>query len=569
MVTEGDLIGGRYRILTQVGAGGMSTVYLAMDASLHRPWAVKQMRGVATAERRDVVKRSLTVEAEMISRLDHPAIPRIVDLVEERNDLFVVMDYVEGRTLSAVLEEQGPQSESQVVDWGIQLCDVLDYLHRRTPMVVFRDMKPSNVMVMPDGAIRLIDFGIAVTVGVGAPDRPALGDTRPLGTPGYGAPEQFEEHGTVDARTDIYALGATLFHLLTGVHPRSGMTPIRRVRPGLAEGLEQTIAKATAVDPDRRYRTCAEFAYALGHCAESEAARRTALLGKWRLFIGAVVACMACLALSGTSLAVAGYERNGDFTHWLRQAEQTTDLRSVEQACEQAARIKPGSMEPYLHLIDRYMADGVFSRSEERTYVTLLNRNADALRSDAVGWAELCYGTGRLYWYYYGMDAADAADADAQRLTRIRAAAPWMRNAADVETFDDSTMAGIYADIAEFNVRIVPMINEGSDVGRYRPYFTRLRQLIDAAATQNSEVIRLEAANLVLDALLVYPRKFRADGVSRSRMTELCDDSEELASATRTTAIIHDESRQRALRHASLARDAVMNAFIDIKGDDQ
>ena len=220
MVAEGTLVGGRYRILTQVGIGGMSTVYLAMDASLNRRWAVKQMRDAGSAERCDVMLRSLTVESEMIARLDHPAIPRIVDLIDDDTGVFVVMDFVEGQTLRTLLEREGPQDEALVVDWGIQLCDVLDYLHRRTPMVVFRDMKPSNVMLTPDGMVKLIDFGIAIEQGETGENRDGIGDGRRLGTPGYGAPEQFEPGGVLDARVDIHVRGAPLFQLLTGVHPR-------------------------------------------------------------------------------------------------------------------------------------------------------------------------------------------------------------------------------------------------------------------------------------------------------------------------------------------------------------
>ena len=131
MVAEGTLVGKRYRILTQIGKGGMSTVYLAMDSSLNKQWAVKEIRNVTDPVQRDLVIRSLTVEANMIKRFDHPAIPRIVDLIEEKSSLFVVMDYVEGQTLSALLKKKGAQKEEDVVDWGIQLCDVLDYLHRR------------------------------------------------------------------------------------------------------------------------------------------------------------------------------------------------------------------------------------------------------------------------------------------------------------------------------------------------------------------------------------------------------------------------------------------------------
>lgn len=167
MVAENTLVGKRYRILTQIGKGGMSTVYLALDSSLNKQWAVKEIKNVSNPVQRDLVIKSLTVEANMIKRFDHPAIPRIVDLIEEKGSLFVVMDFVEGQTLSSLLKKEGPQKEEDVVDWGIQLCDVLDYLHRRKPPVVFRDMKPSNVMLTPDGSVKLIDFGIALEIGKG------------------------------------------------------------------------------------------------------------------------------------------------------------------------------------------------------------------------------------------------------------------------------------------------------------------------------------------------------------------------------------------------------------------
>ena len=162
MVAEaGEVIGGRYRILTRIGEGGMSTVYLAMDTVLNKSWAAKEIRHVADPVQRELVVQGIVTEANMIKRFDHPAIPRIVDIVDEDGTLFVIMDYVEGRTLADVLASGGPQAEDDVADWGVQLCDVLDYLHHRTPPVIYRDMKPSNVMLKPNGAVSLIDFGIA------------------------------------------------------------------------------------------------------------------------------------------------------------------------------------------------------------------------------------------------------------------------------------------------------------------------------------------------------------------------------------------------------------------------
>lgn len=157
----GIVVGKRYQLLTKIGTGGMSTVYLALDTVLNKQWAAKEIKDVSDPEQRELIVQSIVTEANMIKSFDHPAIPRIVDLVDEGGTLYVIMDYVEGRPLSAVLATDGPQPEDEVVNWGLQLCDALEYLHRRTPPVIYRDMKPSNVMLKPNGLVQIIDFGIA------------------------------------------------------------------------------------------------------------------------------------------------------------------------------------------------------------------------------------------------------------------------------------------------------------------------------------------------------------------------------------------------------------------------
>ena len=447
MVGLNTLVGKRYKILAQIGKGGMSTVYLAMDSSLNKQWAIKEIRSASDPVQRDLVIKSLTVEANMIKRFDHPAIPRIVDLIEEKGSLFVVMDYVEGQTLASLLKKEGPQSEEDVVDWGIQLCDVLDYLHRRKHPVIFRDMKPSNVMLTPEGAIKLIDFGIALETGKDADSKPLVGDDRQLGTPGFGAPEQFADNGTVDARTDIYALGATLFYLLTGSHPRkNGIVPIREINPELSQGLELVIAKATSKNPDDRFQTCADFAYALKHYKQEDAAYRKALNSKWWGFLGTAIASVVCLALAGGSLVLANHAQNTDYDYWMNQAAQTTDASAAEAAYVRAVEIKTNAIEPYEQLIKRYTADSDFSDDEEQIYNTLINQHADSLRKDSTKWAELSFDTGRMYWYYYSGSkmagqSASAANTDPQRYARIRAASQWMHNAAQESSFSNVKLA--------------------------------------------------------------------------------------------------------------------------------
>lgn len=188
----GIVVGKRYQLLTKIGTGGMSTVYLALDTVLNKQWAAKEIKDVSDPEQRELIVQSIVTEANMIKSFDHPAIPRIVDLVDESGTLYVIMDYVEGRSLSAVLATDGPQPEDEVVNWGLQLCDALEYLHRRTPPVIYRDMKPSNVMLKPNGLVQIIDFGIAREYrDDGGTVTAAMGDTVQLGTRGYAPPEQY------------------------------------------------------------------------------------------------------------------------------------------------------------------------------------------------------------------------------------------------------------------------------------------------------------------------------------------------------------------------------------------
>ncbi len=198
MAYLGDVIDGKYEILRELGRGGMSIVYLAMDKRLNKQWAIKEFRKDKDDENRRVALESLLKEANIMKKLDHPTLPRIVDIIDQDSTIYIVMDYIEGESLNKVLDAYGAQPQDAVIEWAKQLSEVLDYLHTRKPPVIYRDMKPANIMLKPDGTIRLIDFGIAREYQEGS-----TGDTEIIGTRGYAAPEQFGEKGQTDARTFI------------------------------------------------------------------------------------------------------------------------------------------------------------------------------------------------------------------------------------------------------------------------------------------------------------------------------------------------------------------------------
>ena len=278
----GTVLDGKYEILKQIGKGGMSIVYLAMDKRLNKQWAVKEIRKTASGKNNEVVVNSLLAEANLMKRLDHPALPRIVDIIDNGQTIYVIMDYIEGESLGKILKEYGAQPQEQVLDWAKQLCDVLEYLHSQKPPIIYRDMKPDNVMLKPEGNLKVIDFGIAREY-----KEKNLADTTILGTRGYAPPEQHGSRQT-DVRSDIYALGMTMHNLLTGADPRNAdymYAPIRQWNLELSGGLERIIDKCTALDPEDRYQNCSELMYALEHYEEEDGAYKKKQKRKLASFI--------------------------------------------------------------------------------------------------------------------------------------------------------------------------------------------------------------------------------------------------------------------------------------------
>jgi serine/threonine protein kinase len=264
------LVGGRYRIVRLLGTGGFGAVYEATDERFQarRVVAIKEMSDAhLSALERVQALQDFRHEADLLVPLSHPNLPHVSDFFEEANKAYLVMEYIEGKTLDKVQREVGgPLDEGRVMSWALQLCEVLNYLHTRQPPIIFRDLKPSNAMVTQDEQIKLIDFGIARIF------KPtAQTDTASLGSQGYAPLEQYGR-GRSDTRSDIYALGATLYALLTGVRPLDART--RRMNPSLFElphqlnprisqMTETIVLKAMHEDSDQRYQSVLEMCQAI------------------------------------------------------------------------------------------------------------------------------------------------------------------------------------------------------------------------------------------------------------------------------------------------------------------
>jgi serine/threonine protein kinase len=250
-----SLLRHQYVIIGQAGKGGMGAVYHAIDRqNPNRHYAIKEMSQghLSEIELREAI-RQFQREADMLHRLSHPNLPHIYDYFEENGRTYLVMDFINGKTLFQMLKESGdrPLPVLQVLDYANQLCDVLTYLHQQNPPIIFRDLKPTNVMVTPDGHVFLIDFGIARFFTEGKAT-----DTVFLGSPGYASPEQ---HGTAQTspRSDLYSLGATLHCCLTGRDPyhakdRFAFPPAHQLNPQVPLELDRLLQRMLAKNEQDR-----------------------------------------------------------------------------------------------------------------------------------------------------------------------------------------------------------------------------------------------------------------------------------------------------------------------------
>jgi serine/threonine protein kinase len=256
-----QLLMGRYRIGRLLGSGGFGAVYLATDERLHRPVAIKvcSTRRLPADEAQEAAQLFQT-EALTLARLHHPSLTAIWDYFNIGDEWYLVMEYVPGETLRSLLQRiAGPLPQAEAIDYGRQLCSVLSYLHGRQPPVVFRDLKPANIMVTPEGRLKLIDFGI---VRLFSPGKTA--DTVQFGTPGYAPPEQYG--GQTEPRSDIYSLGVVLHQMLTGYNPASSpfvLPPARTINHTLPEALERLLARATAPEIEDRIPSAEQFSLEL------------------------------------------------------------------------------------------------------------------------------------------------------------------------------------------------------------------------------------------------------------------------------------------------------------------
>lgn len=531
-LVKGDIVKGRYEILRLIGEGGMSRVFLAADLQLNnKQWAIKEVDRRATDPVGRPIEQSLASEADLLSRLDHPSIVDIVDIEKTEDYIYVVMDHVEGQSLDKVVREQGPQSEEDVQRWMLQICDAVGYLHRQNPPVIYRDMKPNNIMLHPDGYVKLIDLGVAREY-----KDEARKDTIAFGTTGYAAPEQYGKAQT-DARTDIYGIGATMWHLLGGEAPpvEFPLPNVREKNERVGEGFADVIIpQCTQLERDARYQTCEELAADLEIYQELTQEYRTKQKNKVLAFavLGVLAVVFLVLGFAMLGAREASLSQNYEAHYQNAELQKRTNVEAAEQEYIEAISYRPDAVDAYLGLVYCYEADQGFTPEEKQQFDSVYRQNLSALK-ESKRYGELSYQVGRMYWYFYTYGSN--RDANGQLLldnqsTRIKASTEYFEAAKDDQSFENRLTAETYFNIATFTSDIENAVTQG-DEGKemYRSYWDSLVALEQSTESANgdsdiAEVVKLDTYVLITNSIETYLSKFKDFAeVGRSEMDSLCN----------------------------------------------
>lgn len=541
MLQIGSLVDGKYKVLRVVGKGGMSVVYQAVNEKANKIWAIKEVRKDGT-QNFEVVKQNLIAETDMLKRFNHPNLPSIIDVIDTDDSFLIVMDYIEGNSLSKAIETSGAQSQEDVIEWAKQLCDVLGYLHSQNPPIIYRDMKPANVMLKPDGNISLIDFGTAREF-----KSSSVEDTTCLGTQGYAAPEQYGGHGQTDARTDIYCLGATMYHLITGHNPSTPpyeMYPIRQWNPTLSSGLEEIITKCTQRNPNDRYQSCAELLYALENYEQFDIENKKVQNLKWKTFLTSSIAFIVMLVVTIGLKIGAGAQMTQTYTGHIEEAQALASgivttpavmnkdssgnwdgTWTYENGVEvykdavneyiEAIAVNPAKSEAYQGILDLYMRDSILSPEEYNLFNNKIlsttsdvkdssGRNIDTYQALISGnqeeFAKLAKDLGDdLFFCYGGADDASGIGYAQNWYNRV------LENTSDEEmksTIEDFiTLSNVFTARRGMGLK-------GESSFDFKGAFDTMKNLVDTIDAKNNVVFSLRFYRTISRMLVNYNDKF-------------------------------------------------------------
>ncbi|MFG6377077.1 MAG: serine/threonine protein kinase [Lachnospiraceae bacterium] len=525
----GIILDGKYEILREIGHGGMSVVYLAMDVKLNKQWAIKEFKKTSDDERNRTFKYNLMIEANLMKNLDHPALPRIVSIIDDGNSLFVIMDYIEGENLNEYIKREGAQPEEIVLEWGKQLCDVLRYLHSQNPPILYRDMKPNNVMRKPDdrkveGNLKVIDFGIAKEYKIEGEE-----NTSSMGTPGYASPEQMAKNGQIDVRSDIYSFGATLYFLATNMspyfEPNCLSYPISHYVPQYYDtGLEKIIQKCVQPHKEDRYQNCDELMFDL-----EDPFRITGKYNrkqKRRLKVFTILLAMFFLSfISGISFHVLAKGEDNKVYDEKIGISEGTDYKTKIQTYGEAIELMGNDTRAYEKLLQAYEDNGTFGDEESNQFVAYYNKNKSNFETEDSSYLELNYKIGIIYFYLY-------SGGDGTFRTRVLKAFPYFEAIVNSgrEEYENYNLANSYYILCNFYKEYV---NNSNGMVVKEPKLEDYEQLVESMnicvdniedyENEESSYIKLIMFNALCDLINDHRTGFVVTGMEKTNVLQVLE----------------------------------------------
>lgn len=383
-----ETVGDRYQLLRKIGQGGSGCVWLARDIRLAVSCVVKEIRP-SGEEDGDQTRQQFVSEINIIRGIQHPNIPRILDVFSEDDSLMVVMERVQGEDLEQYVKRTGPVSEEELVDWGLQLASILSYLHGRQQPILHLDLKPANVIRHPSGRLYLIDFGAAGKKN----DRLSGEDLR--GTPCYAAPEQYGGGIPPDERTDIFGLGRTLAFCLTDSNGGGR-------KFSAAPALQEFLRRCTAPDPGDRFRDMKELTDALKKIRDR---RRRISFTRFPMSGSCILALVTVLILLTAGSCILRERRSAAADRLLEYAGESPDREKKLSFYRDALRKAPWKEEVYAGITGTFILPNHFSQEEAVEIVSLLQETGALLilrRQNPGAYAGFCYEMGAGFFYQMG-----------------------------------------------------------------------------------------------------------------------------------------------------------------------
>lgn len=565
MLSQGYILNNRYRIENIIGRGGLSVVYKATD--LEANGAVRAVKEISKSckEMAESAKQESILIKELYEHDKYNFFPNIIQRTENNSTLYIVMDYIDGASMNSLLKS-GAFSQNMIIEYGKEICSVMQFIHDYGK--IYSDMKPDNIMIINNtgsakrlgtekrsGTLKLIDFGAVVQMESGIPVQY---------TPEYAAPEQFRAE-RLDRRTDIFNIGATLYHMATGRKPLPVYDENKKLRPSSERfpfnskdiktdvSVKKIIRKCVEDNPAKRFRSCRDLYSAIEKTEKHSQIKIT-------LFSASATILSALICAFSYNRYVQ--QENIEYERFITTAKKSVSYEEKTELYKNAINLQNKRTEAYFGLIETYKEDLSFDENESYDILRLLTVNSEELKKNP-DYELLAFETGKLYWYYYDYGTEHSSDNSA---TRMKASAEWFSDAISENLRNISEekyqMARIYHDIGNFHSEIQKLVIEGDDTDTYTEYWQSLNEMSDFAETSSAEteIVLLETYRMIINSLAIYTYKF-ASFIPEEDIRNLYYKTRKSTESVITTTEKTKDLKQKIRKAYQITEDAIERAY--------